>query len=44
VIVGSAHIFRLKYSTPTIIFDELLKAACKVAGLRGIAFKDAANY
>jgi hypothetical protein len=43
-IVGSTHIFRLRFSIPNIICDGSLKNVCKAAGLKGIAFKDAANY
>jgi hypothetical protein len=43
-IVGSTHIFRLRYSSSTIICDESFKAACKEASLKGIGFSDAANY
>ena len=43
-VVGSAHIFRMRYLEAQIICDEKLKDACKKSGLRGITFRDAANY
>jgi len=43
-VVGSAHVFRVFHLKPAIICDQQLKDACKGAGLKGITFKDAANY
>lgn len=43
-IVGSAHIFRLKFLQPRIVRSQSMKDACKEAGLKGISFHDAANY
>ena len=43
-VVGSAHIFRMAHRDPTVICDQRLKDTCKTAGLKGIKFKDAANY
>jgi len=37
-IVGSCHIFRMKYSLRTVIFDEEMRQACKSAQLRGMSF------
>jgi uncharacterized protein DUF1629 len=42
-VVGSAHIFRLTHLTAATICDERLKAACEVAELSGIKFKDMSN-
>ncbi|MCC8967957.1 DUF1629 domain-containing protein [Bradyrhizobium sp. Pear76] len=39
--IGAAHVFRMAYRMPTIICDDVLKDACKAAGLRGIKFRDA---
>ena len=41
--VGTAHIFRMRYSEPYVICRQELRDACKKAGLKGISFKDAAN-
>lgn len=43
-IVGSAHIFRLRFSIGNVICDQALKSACKAAGMTGIAFDDAARF
>jgi len=43
-VVGEAHVFRMAHLKPAVICDQQLKDACKVAGLRGISFRDAANY
>lgn len=43
-IVGSAHIFRLRFSISHVVCDQTMKDACKDAGLKGIAFHDAAKY
>jgi hypothetical protein len=39
-IIGSAHIFRLRFLSSSIICDQATKDACKAAGLRGISFED----
>ena len=43
-IIGSAHIFRMAYAQLEIICDQQTKDACKVGGLKGIRFRDAAEY
>lgn len=43
-VVGSAHIFRMRYLVPQVICDQELQDTCKKAGLKGISFHDAANY
>jgi Immunity protein family (Imm11) len=43
-VVGSAHIFRMRYLTPQVICDQDVGDACKRLGLRSIRFQDAANY
>ncbi|UGY16546.1 imm11 family protein [Bradyrhizobium septentrionale] len=43
-VVRAAHIFRLQFLTPQIICDQELRDACKKSGLKGIRFRDAANY
>lgn len=43
-VIGAAHIFRMRYMEPQIICDQQLKDACKISGLKGIKFRDAANY
>jgi hypothetical protein len=43
-VVGSAHIFRLLFLSPSIICDQTFKDACREAGLRGIGFSEAADY
>jgi len=40
-IVGTAHIFRMRYLEPQIICDQTFKDVCKEAGLKGVAFQDA---
>jgi hypothetical protein len=40
-VVGSSHIFRLKYSEPAIFCDEEMKQACKSAKVTGISFHPA---
>ena len=42
-IVGKAHIFRLCFY-PMIVCDQVVKDACKQAGIRGIGFTDATKY
>jgi len=44
IVVGSIHLFRLRFLLPKIVCDQYLKAACKEAGLKGIGFNDAADY
>ena len=41
--VGKAHIFRLCFY-PMIVCDQVVKDACKQAGIRGIGFTDATKY
>jgi len=41
--IGDAHVFRLAYQEPTVICDQVLKDACKSAGLKGVKFKDASK-
>jgi hypothetical protein len=36
--------FRMDYAETTIICDHVLKDVCKAAGVKGIMFRDAANY
>jgi hypothetical protein len=42
-VVGDAHAFRMPYSRLTVICDQVLKDACKSAGLKGIWFRDASR-
>lgn len=39
-VVGDAHAFRMPYCRSTSIGDQVLKDACKSAGLKGIKFTD----
>lgn len=39
-VVGSAHAFRLKFFMPYVVVDDLVKATCKEAGIRGTRFVD----
>lgn len=41
--VGAAHIFRLRFY-PMVVCDQVLKDACKEAGIKGIGFTDATKY
>jgi hypothetical protein len=43
-VVGPAHVFRMAHLEPAVICDQQLKDACRAAGVRGITFRDAANY
>jgi len=43
-VVRSAHIFRMAHLEPAVVCDQKFKDAYKAAGLRGISFRDAANY
>ncbi|HKA80415.1 MAG TPA: DUF1629 domain-containing protein [Xanthobacteraceae bacterium] len=43
-IVGTAHLFRMAYLEAAVFCDQQLKDACKAAGLKGLGFRDAANY
>jgi hypothetical protein len=43
-VIGSAHVFRMAPLLPAIICDQQVRDACKAVGLKGIKFKDAANY
>jgi len=38
--VGDAHVFRMAHRRSTVICDQVLKDACKSAGLKGIRFRD----
>ena len=42
-IIGNMHVFRMAYQEPTVICDQVLKDACKAAGLKGIKFRDASK-
>ena len=42
--IGGAHVFRMAYLEAMVICDQALKDACKVAGLKGIRFKDALKF
>jgi hypothetical protein len=39
-VVGTAHIFRLAHLRRAVFCDQQIKDACKVAGLRGVSFKE----
>ncbi|MCS3726514.1 imm11 family protein [Bradyrhizobium betae] len=39
-VIASAHVFRMAYMEATVICDDVLKNACKEAGLAGIGFRD----
>jgi len=39
-VIASAHVFRMAYMEATVICDDVLKNACKEAGLAGIGFID----
>jgi len=39
--IGSAHIFRPRFLEMRIICDQVMKDACKAAGVRGLRFRDA---
>jgi hypothetical protein len=41
--IGDAHVFRMAHMRGTIICDQTMKDACKVAGLKGIRFVDASK-
>jgi hypothetical protein len=38
--VGSAHVFRMARAEPWVICDQVLRDACRQAGLKGIQFSD----
>jgi Protein of unknown function (DUF1629) len=42
-VVGTSHIFRVKYRELTIICDDVFKQACKAAKVTGISFHPAAH-
>ncbi|QPF93757.1 imm11 family protein [Bradyrhizobium commune] len=42
-VVARAHIFRMAHLEATIICDQLLKDACKNAGVAGVSFRDASK-
>ncbi|WFU83769.1 DUF1629 domain-containing protein [Bradyrhizobium sp. CIAT3101] len=42
-VVASAHVFRMAHMDATIICDQVLKDACKTAGVKGILFRDASH-
>jgi hypothetical protein len=39
-VIGDAHVFRMAYRGSTVICDQVLKDACKSAGLKGIWFEN----
>jgi hypothetical protein len=39
-VVGSAHVFRMRFMEVTVICDQAMKDACRQAGLKGIYFSD----
>jgi uncharacterized protein DUF1629 len=39
-VIGDAHVFRMAYRASTVICDQVLKDACKSAGLKKIRFRD----
>ena len=39
-VVGSAHIFRLKYNLYHVAVDDTFKNACRAAGLKGIHYDE----
>ena len=42
-VVASAHVFRMAHMDATVISDQVLKDACKTAGVAGILFRDASH-
>ncbi|MGY8666473.1 DUF1629 domain-containing protein [Bradyrhizobium sp. UFLA05-109] len=42
-VVGDAHAFRMAYRGSTVICDQVMKDACKSAGLKRIWFEDASK-
>jgi hypothetical protein len=41
--IGEAHVFRMEYLQAVVICDQVMKDACKGAGLKGIKFRDASK-
>ncbi|HSQ19251.1 MAG TPA: DUF1629 domain-containing protein [Blastocatellia bacterium] len=41
--IGDAHVFRMAHGESIVICDDVLKDACKAAGLKGIKFRDASK-
>ncbi len=41
--IGNAHVFRMAYGQRTVICDDVLRDACRAAGLTGIRFRDASR-
>lgn len=39
-VVSSNHIFRMRYRESTVICDDVMRDACKTAGLKGWSFRD----
>jgi hypothetical protein len=39
IVIGDAHIFRTPYS-PNVFCDQVMKDACKAAGMKGVQFHD----
>jgi hypothetical protein len=37
--IGDSHIFRTPYSPADVFCDQVMKDACKAAGMRGVQFK-----
>jgi hypothetical protein len=40
-VIGNAHVFRMAHGEGIVICDDVLKEACRTAGLKGIKFRDA---
>ena len=43
-VVGSAHVFRMKYAADVVICDDDLKRAYKASGLKGMRFRETDEY
>lgn len=39
-VIGDSHIFRTPYSPPNVFCDQVIKDACKAAGMKGVQFHD----
>ncbi len=39
-VIGDSHIFRTPYSPPNVFCDQVIKDACKGAGMKGVQFHD----
>jgi hypothetical protein len=42
-VIGDAHVFRMAYGEGIVICDDVLKNACKIAGLKGVTFEEASR-